>query len=462
MMRNISPFLKFVLAVLMVFAAAAMLVLALGKYSASADDIDPQVNERQSYKVQDVPYTPLAITQSVYHDHWLLRTPGDQCPTSNCHVSGVFAATGEVNAAVGGSNSRAVRPTLFIDLSSLITYKAALNVGTCGDDVVKYCLEFGGYKFDVIGINKDNAKSGLCSMVETDGYTDNYGAQCPNNTVQILLSNSSSIKPANSNFNNNGSTTANFYFNSNLNAAMNNFYKTAKLEHAAYPTLETLTVNRWLAGGALNNSAGGNKCGGEAPGERSAFPLSAVEVTHLTNDLRRIAYNTNGATSGTAPSADYVPNGDSLTTPTAAEFDGVRTSYTFSGWSTSNTVNNTQSACPATAYAPGGTIPLVTADLTLYACWIDKTAPTLSSISATKTSDTNVRFTIDAGDALSGTATKWKLGTSAGAGDLCAERALSTATTCDTTVLAAGGETVYARDAACRSEARRPVATYLV
>jgi hypothetical protein len=150
-------------------------------------------------------------------------------------------------------------------------------------------------------------------------------------------------------------------------------------------------------------------------------------------------YDINDATSGSAPATQYILANGNLTT---ADFSGARTNWTFSGWSTANTVSNAATSCPATHYSASGTIPNVSANLTLYACWLDKTQPTLSSLTAAKTSETNVRFTISADDALSSSATKWKLGTTAGAADLCAEQTLATLT-CDTVNLTPGNEVVY-------------------
>jgi hypothetical protein len=215
-----------------------------------------------------------------FSDNWWLRTPGYAVA-----IASAVDSSGNVyshGSFVGIFH--AVRPTLFVNLSSLVGYKANAQVGTCdsGTDEGPNCVRFGGYAFDVIGIRKDDtSKSGICTMVATDGYTDNSGAECPNNTIALLLSSASDTKFSSSWF----QETSNNYASSTLNTAMNNAYTAVSglTLQPSGPTLSSMIVSRSLAGEASDTADGGNKCSGTAPGSRSFFPLSFVEASALYN-----------------------------------------------------------------------------------------------------------------------------------------------------------------------------------
>jgi hypothetical protein len=216
---------------------------------------------------------------------------------SNVRANGQF---GTVIQGVITTNYQ-VRPVVFVNLESLASissFRKSFQVGTCGsavDDGIN-CVRFGGYAFDIIGIRvgtSDDGKSGVCKMTQTDGYLDSSGAECPDESLALLLSNQSAQKfsttdirtsPGGGNF-----SGTNRYLDSNLDVAMNNAYdsvRAAKLSNEpSYPALEDLIIPRNLAGGAPNGlytfNEYGNKCTGENPGVRNFFPLSFDEVKNM-------------------------------------------------------------------------------------------------------------------------------------------------------------------------------------
>ena len=168
------------LAALMLVAAAAVLVFVLGRGTASAEDLLSEVSsdlntaastngaDGEQFAPHDTPYSPLASSRIAYYADWWLRTPGDRCDTYLCYTSLGTGSGGLMPSGWSLEIGQAVRPALFIDLSALSGYKAALKVGMCVDDEAKSCFRFGSYSFDVIGINRDGAKSGICTMTATD------------------------------------------------------------------------------------------------------------------------------------------------------------------------------------------------------------------------------------------------------------------------------------------------------
>jgi uncharacterized repeat protein (TIGR02059 family)/uncharacterized repeat protein (TIGR02543 family) len=110
-----------------------------------------------------------------------------------------------------------------------------------------------------------------------------------------------------------------------------------------------------------------------------------------------VTYNGNTQTSGVAPtdSTSYYTNNTATVLGNTGSL--ARTGFTFSGWCTTQPAVG--SPCGGTSRAAGSTFT-VTADTTLYAVWIDSTAPTLSSTSV-NAAGTKVILTYD--EALSTT-----------------------------------------------------------
>ena len=101
---------------------------------------------------------------------------------------------------------------------------------------------------------------------------------------------------------------------------------------------------------------------GHASGKKHEFRMDNIVVTDLTpsgGDCYYVTYNGNGATGGfTKDETAYALNAN----PTVASNSFTKTGYTFTGW-------NTAPGGGGTAYAAGGTISNISADVTLYAQW---------------------------------------------------------------------------------------------
>lgn len=95
---------------------------------------------------------------------------------------------------------------------------------------------------------------------------------------------------------------------------------------------------------------------GMAVDDFSLYANAAAPVTYS------VTYNGNGNTGGTAPVDGSSPYTAGSNVTVLSEGSLVRTGYTFTGW-------NTAANGSGTAYASGGTITSIAADITLYAQW---------------------------------------------------------------------------------------------
>jgi uncharacterized repeat protein (TIGR02543 family) len=314
---------------------------------------------QQSHQIFPEANAGTSTNTRVFSYDWWLRTPGNICISYFCLAS--YVSSGGTVISDGGNvtYSNGVRPALFLNLSSLTGYKTDIQVGTCDSstDDGKNCIRFGSYAFDIIGINNAGAKSGICTLANTDGYTDDT-AECPNNTLALLLSNASGSKFSNSVFRSSNNTTANNYYDSNLNTAMNGAYSTVSSQtlQPFGPALSSMIRTRNLAGGASNTANGGNKCAGTAPGARSFFPLSATEASAL--------YTGSGGTPPSIPLATAPAQPGAITTWSAApntttNAGNVSYSYAFTAGGDGGAAITSYKYCMSTASSctPGTTLP---------------------------------------------------------------------------------------------------------
>lgn len=120
------------------------------------------------------------------------------------------------------------------------------------------------------------------------------------------------------------------------------------------------------------NGTGTNYAGGSNYTLRNDVTLYA-NWTEVTTSQYTLTYNTNGATSGTAPTAVTQNGGTGITLNSGSEFS--RSGHTFAGW-------NTSADGKGTDYA-GGSNYMLNGNVTLYAEW-----------NATSSSN-NLKITVD-------------------------------------------------------------------
>ncbi len=96
--------------------------------------------------------------------------------------------------------------------------------------------------------------------------------------------------------------------------------------------------------------------------------LYAVWTTQPTYT---VTYNSNGATSGTAPtdSNSYLSGANATVLTNSGSL--ARTGYAFAGW-------NTQANGSGTSYQPGSTLSIASANVTLYASWTNSNTGTIT------------------------------------------------------------------------------------
>lgn len=90
-----------------------------------------------------------------------------------------------------------------------------------------------------------------------------------------------------------------------------------------------------------------------------------------TENGKTVTYNANGGTGAPTDSHTYA-QGDTVTIPSTGP---TRAGYEFNGWSLSSS--------GGAAYSAGGTITMGSADITLYAVWVDTTAPAQVTLGTT-------------------------------------------------------------------------------
>jgi len=112
-------------------------------------------------------------------------------------------------------------------------------------------------------------------------------------------------------------------------------------------------------GTAQTGGGGGNRCAGG-----SGFVL--IKYTTPVAITYTITYNSNSATSGSAPSNGSYRSGDVATTVASNSGTLARTGYSFAGW-------NTSADGSGTTYIAGSGTLTTSRDLTLYAMWTEIT-----------------------------------------------------------------------------------------
>ena len=112
-------------------------------------------------------------------------------------------------------------------------------------------------------------------------------------------------------------------------------------------------------GTAQTGGGGGNRCAGG-----SGFVL--IKYTTPVAITYTITYNSNSATSGSAPSNGSYRSGDVATTVASNSGTLARTGYIFAGW-------NTSADGSGTTYAAGSGTLTTSTNLTLYAMWTEIT-----------------------------------------------------------------------------------------
>jgi uncharacterized repeat protein (TIGR02543 family) len=100
--------------------------------------------------------------------------------------------------------------------------------------------------------------------------------------------------------------------------------------------------------------------------------------------VNKLTYDVNGGEGGPKVKAQYAPVGLATGIPVSNELP-TKQDWTFAGWSTENTTGNKSilseveaTSCPGATYTVGSGTISIAGDTTLYACWLDKTQPTLS------------------------------------------------------------------------------------
>jgi hypothetical protein len=220
---------------------------------------------------------------AVYSSAFWQRTPNEHAG----QAAGAAKADGSYNYGMV-STTYALRPIMHVDLNQIFPlYRQRLQVGACdnGSDFLgSNCIVFrtsGGayYAFDIVGINWDGEKSGLCELeYSLPGYLDYENAECRSNSAVLLLSNSSPTKPADTKFGTNSN-----YAGSDLDNAANSFWNTIKGaslyigDGPATVTAEALNISRNLNGGEDPGEWRTNRCAGTNPGPRNMFSMSTEE-----------------------------------------------------------------------------------------------------------------------------------------------------------------------------------------
>ena len=155
---------------------------------------------------------------------------------------------------------------------------------------------------------------------------------------------------------------------------------------------------KYVAGQSANNGAKALRqlIIGDPSGKKHVFTLNDITVTDLSpagGGCYYVTYDGNGADGGSVTDAVAHANGSNVTvlgnTDTPAAF--TKTGYRFNGWNTSATGKGT-------AYAAGGTISSISADMTLYAQWVADacSAPSAPTISGTSVRTVGQTITLNA------------------------------------------------------------------
>lgn len=264
-----------------------------------------------------------------YDNSYWLRT-SDHVADYGYSVSNYASLVGTAgfvySSGISSDSPYSVRPALLADLGTFRTLKPTLTPGYCVNynDNTPSCVTFGDVSFDVIGVNDSGNTSGVCTLTDTSGYTAPTTAECPNNTVMLLLSAASKVKPAENTFrtgaypytatdNNYGQSPDNSNEESDLKISIDAFYNSIKgnlLANSSSITLDSVTISRTLKGGAtvsdvaLGENAGNSVLGGDVAGVYM-YPLSALEAdtAQKLGKVSQIDYGPNAEFTGPQTSA---------------------------------------------------------------------------------------------------------------------------------------------------------------